>query len=203
MNSLTEVWRPVVGFEDKHEVSSLGRVKTLPYERRHWCGLTIPQAVRILKQSPHSGGYRVVTLRDGKKHYVHKLVMAAFVGEADGRDVNHINGDKSDNRLENLEYCDRLHNVRHAIATGLQDNGGEGNGMHKYTAEQITAAHHMVQSGSSQEAASRATGVHTETVRQVVGNHAQRDWLGALSSTATAAAAQPLRRAWREVCCKR
>lgn len=167
MDNLPEEWRPVVGHEGKFEVSTLGRVKALAHERRHWCGRSIPQPERIVKQSRHSGGYSIVSLRDGKKHFSHKLVMAAFVGTADGRDVNHINGDKSDNRLDNLEYCDRLHNVRHAIATGLQDNGGEGNGMHKYTAGQIVAAHRMVASGSTQSEASRATGVDESTVQQV------------------------------------
>lgn len=168
MEMLHEEWRAVLGFEGKFEVSDHGRVKALPWEQRHWCGKTIPQPEKIISQSRHSGGYSVVTLRDGKKHYVHRLVMAAFHGDKAGFDVNHIDGDKSNNSLANLEYCDRLHNVHHAIATGLQDNSGEGNGMHKYRADQIAAAHRMVANGSTQAEASRATGVAESTVQQVV-----------------------------------
>jgi hypothetical protein len=168
MKSVTEVWKPVVGHEGKFEVSNEGRVKSLPHSVRHWCGRDIPQPERFVKQSPHSGGYRVVTLRDGKKHFIHRIVMAAFAGDANGRDVNHIDGDKTNNRLENLEYCDRLHNVRHAIATGLQDNGGEGNGMSRYTASAITTAHKMVCSGSTHSEAARATGVKESTIQAVM-----------------------------------
>lgn len=168
MESVTENWKPVVGFENKFLVSDLGQVKALPWERRHWCGKMIPQPETIVKQSRHSGGYRIVALRDGKKYYVHRLVMAAFLGESSGQDVNHIDGDKSNNRLENLEYCDRLHNVRHAIATGLQNNAGEGNGMHRYTEDQIRRAYYLVKSGASHGYAAAATGVGVGTVQQVV-----------------------------------
>ena len=168
METIAEVWKAVVGREGLFEVSDQGRVRSLPHGRRHWCGKLIPQPGRIVNQSPHSGGYRIVALRDGKKHYVHKLVMAAFIGEANRRDVNHIDGDKSNNCLANLEYCDRLHNVQHAIATGLQDNGGESNGMSKYKAESIKAAYDMVQNGSTQGEAARATGVSEPVVQQVV-----------------------------------
>lgn len=168
MEILHEEWRDVVGREGLFQVSDQGRVRSLPHGVRHWCGRTIDRPGAIVKQSRHSGGYLVVSLRDDKKHYVHRLVMEAFVGEHGGRDVNHIDGNKSNNCLGNLEYCDRLHNVRHAIASGLQDNGGEGNGMSKYTADEIRAAHRMVLEGATQAEASRATGVAVGTIQQVV-----------------------------------
>jgi hypothetical protein len=169
MVSVNEIWKPVVGHESTFEVSDHGRVRALPWELRHWCGKVIPQSGGVIKQSKHSGGYRVVSLRDGKKHFVHRLVLAAFVGpEPSSKDVNHIDGDKSNNRCSNLEYCDRLHNVRHAIATGLQDNSGEGNGMHKYTTEQIRTARDTVRNGSTQRAAAHATGVSECVVQAVV-----------------------------------
>jgi len=67
------------------------------------------------------GGYRVLQLcKNGqhKNHRVHRLVMLAFAGESD-LGVNHKNGIKSDNRLENLEYATHKENVRHAFDTGL------------------------------------------------------------------------------------
>lgn len=169
MGIVHEEWRPVKGFEGTFEVSDAGRVKALAWSRRHWCGKDIPQPERIITQSRHSGGYAVVSLRDGRKHFVHRLVMAAFAGDPKpGQDVNHIDGNKQNNSLDNLEYCDRLGNVRHAIATGLQDNAGESNGMNKYAAEAVATALQMVHEGATQAQASRATGVHAETVRMAV-----------------------------------
>lgn len=164
-----EEWQPVVGFEGQFEVSSLGRVKALAHSVRHWCGRDIAKPERIVNQSRHSGGYAVVSLRDGKKHFVHRLVMQAFVGEppAGMNDVNHIDGVKQNNCRENLEYCTRLHNVRHALATGLQDNSGENNGGVKYTEHQIRLAHGLVTSGRSHKEAAKIAGVDRGTVEAV------------------------------------
>ena len=162
-----ENWKAVVGAEGWYEVSDLGRV------RRCRAGKATSSG-RLLKLTPRKRDGRVaVTLQlgsSGRKlsKNVASLVMEAFVGPAPERnDVNHINGDKTDNRLCNLEYCNRLQNVHHAIATGLQNNAGEGNGMSKYTADAITAAHHLVQQGMNYRTASRATGVSVGMIQQV------------------------------------
>ncbi len=168
MVNVNEEWKDVKGREGMFQVSSHGRVRSLPHVIRHWSGSQIHRPGRLLVQSTHSGGYRIVSLRDGKKHYVHKLVMDAFVGDACGRDVNHIDGNKSNNALSNLEYCNRLENVRHAIASGLQDNSGERNGMHKYSASQIESAVKLVSEGHSLATAASKTGVRARTVASVI-----------------------------------
>lgn len=172
MSSVAEVWKPVVGHETTHMVSNLGRVKSLPYEMRHWCGKMIPQPERILKDSSHPGGYRTISFRGSRREYVHRVVMAAFAGPGDGKDVNHIDGDKTNNALSNLEYCDRLHNVRHAIRTGLQNNAGECNGMNRYSESQIRHVLSLRDSGFSQKTISKMTGVSTGVIYQVLkGKH--------------------------------
>lgn len=103
-----EKWRPIVGYEDRYEVSDLGWVRSL---RRP--GMLTPWAF--------SNGYRAVTLWDGtryRRHSIHRLVLAAFVGPCPpGQEVRHINGDPADNHLENLAYGTRAENnadtVRH------------------------------------------------------------------------------------------
>jgi hypothetical protein len=74
----------------------------------------------LKKQSKTTGGYRYVSMRlpdqPHKKMLVHRLVMLAFVGApADGVQVNHIDGDKENNALVNLEYCTPIQNLRHCI----------------------------------------------------------------------------------------
>lgn len=77
---------------------------------------------KTLKHLKHNQGYRSVNLGrgNGNRRLIHSLVMEAFVGpRPKGMDINHKNGDKTDNRLENLEYCSRSQNMAHAVRTGL------------------------------------------------------------------------------------
>ena len=72
---------------------------------------------KFIKPSLSNKGYYRVGIY-GKKVSVHRLLMSLFVGESE-LDVNHINGIKTDNRLENLEYVSRKENIKHAWDNGL------------------------------------------------------------------------------------
>jgi hypothetical protein len=108
----TEEWRPVIGYEGRYSVSNLGRVRSERDGRGTVRG-------RILKERPHEGYVRYVLYRDGKPRslFGHALVAAAFLGPCPpGKEVNHVDEDKSNNRPSNLEYLTRLENVRHSAA---------------------------------------------------------------------------------------
>ena len=92
-----------------------------------------------LKPGKQSRGYLTVSLYDGsspkkpRSFCVHRLVADAFLGSSDLQ-INHKNGDKSDNRVENLEYCTAGHNIRHSVNV-LGNNKGTRNGRAKLTPE--------------------------------------------------------------------
>lgn len=117
-----EEWRPVVGWESLYEVSNMGRIRSFP--RVCWNGKvewTMPS--RIMHDYLAFKGYRYVTLNTGLKpvnRLVHQVVATAFLGvDPDRPFVNHKDGNKVNNRLDNLEWCTQKENARHAVDTGL------------------------------------------------------------------------------------
>ena len=100
------------------------------------------QKGNLKKMSPilsKRGYYKNQLVNDeGKSKQVkfHRLVMFAFNGISDLH-VNHINGIKTDNRLENLEYCTHSENMKHGFKIGLINNTGENNGQSKLSTEDI------------------------------------------------------------------
>ena len=105
----SEVWRWVPGYEGLYLVSNKGRIFSTPKKTKPG---------RIMKQKTTKYGYKSICLcRDGETsdHRVHRLVASAFVKKTVNRnEVNHINGNRADNRAENLEWVTRSENEKHA-----------------------------------------------------------------------------------------
>jgi hypothetical protein len=84
-------------------------------------------------------GYRTLKTSKGD-FYVHRLVAKYFIGAPEsGMQVNHINGNKSDNRLENLEWCTPSENIRHAVKLGVWVHKGVPNNLHNAKTDKKTA----------------------------------------------------------------
>lgn len=126
--SVVEEWRDIPGFEGRYQVSDAGRVRSRS---------------RVLAPFRHRDGYLQVKLcsrGEESTRFVHRLVCQAFNGDAKGREVNHKDGDKTNNIRTNLHWTDRSGNMKHAATTGLlnlPDNSGERNGMSVLTETEV------------------------------------------------------------------
>ena len=114
---IEEIWRPVVGYEGLYEVSNTGIVRSLDrYDNRN-C-FRKGKVISLLKKGEY--GYIQVNLcYNGKlyKKYVHRLVAQAFLPNPDNLpEVNHKDEDKTNNSVDNLEWCDRSYNLKYGTA---------------------------------------------------------------------------------------
>ena len=104
-----EIWEKIPGFNSFYQVSSLGNVRSLKGNKTLFL---------------HPNGYLQVNLYKNdktKSRLVHRLVASAFIPNNENKpQVNHINGDKTDNKISNLEWATAKENSQHAIKTGLK-----------------------------------------------------------------------------------
>lgn len=116
MSDQVEVWKFVTVCDD-YEVSNLGRIRRATPGNKTYVG-------KILKDQKVSSGYRAIRLTmlgKQRQFYIHRLVAIEFIGEIPhGHEVNHKDGDKTNNAVSNLEYMTRSQNCVHAIETGLK-----------------------------------------------------------------------------------
>ena len=154
-------WKPVKGFEGYYEVSDEGLVRGLDR--------TVPDKVygerfikgRVMAQADGGYGYKVVNLRrfgGANVRPVHRLVAEAFIPNDEGKiTVNHIDGDKTNNRVENLEWATYGENNVHALHAGLRRPRGN-------PIIQTTIDGEYIATYPSTPAATRATGVSVGSI---------------------------------------
>lgn len=175
----TELWKKIPAQDRAYEVSSFGRVRSLDCVIARADGKPMRMKGRLLKTNPNSRGYPVVSIHDGKKQIsrtVHSLVARAFLDEPGGKlgtfrggfVVNHINGDKKDNRAENLEYVTTSRNYFHAKETGLLSHTGSSNGRSKITDRDVRAIRDLYAAGMRQVDLAKMFGIDQTGVSRIV-----------------------------------
>lgn len=125
-------WRDIVGYEAVYMISDCGEVLSLKREKAK---------LRILKFGYDRKGYRQVSLCMNsirKQKQVHRLVAEAFLfKENNSLQVNHKDGIKTNNKIDNLEWVTGSENIKHAFRLGLKSQRGEKNSFAKFSDIQI------------------------------------------------------------------
>lgn len=109
-----EIWKDIAGYDGLYQVSNMGNIKSLRGKKQ-----------TILKNIVSMGYCQTNLCKNSKCNTIriHRLVAQAFIINKYNKPfINHINGDKSDNRAENLEWCTHNENVQHAYKLGLNKN---------------------------------------------------------------------------------
>lgn len=114
-----EVWKDIEGYEGHYEVSNLGRVKSLKRKKSMILRQWVAGGCRLLGVEPQY--FHIVVSLEGhnKNLKVHRVVAKAFIPNPEGYpQVNHLDGDRSNNKASNLQWTTNAGNSQHAISTG-------------------------------------------------------------------------------------
>lgn len=107
---MQEIWKDINGYDGKYKVSNLGNVKN--------------NREKIMKIQVRKDGYAIIVLsKNGiqKAHYIHSLVANAFISRPNGKEeINHIDANKANNRVDNLEWVTKRENHLHAVRMNLK-----------------------------------------------------------------------------------
>lgn len=162
-----EIWKDIPNYEGLYMASNLGRVKSLP---KHY------HKEIILKNKLTKDGYYESTLiKNGKPKFIrtHRLVAMAFIPNIENKpQINHIDGNKLNNNVNNLEWCTLQENKDHAIRTGLQDFRGKNNPKAKSVLQYDKKGNFIKRYDTIREAM-KETGTLESKISMVCNNHSK------------------------------
>jgi hypothetical protein len=124
MKTQDNEWYPIPEYTDSYEITKTGKTRSVTRLIQHGSRQRTCYSREISTRRNNHGYVEVRLSKDGvtKTHFLHRLLAQTFIpNELNKKEVNHRNGFKTDNRLQNLEWCSHEENVNHAYRTGLMN----------------------------------------------------------------------------------
>lgn len=165
-----EKWKPIIGYENLYEISSIGRIRSYYTNAKN-----IGNTVKIKEQSTDKDGYKRVSLYDATKPVstknvaIHRLVLQTFIGPCPpGMEASHLDGDKTNNRLDNLKWESHYDNEQHKQEHGTRKKGIE-SALFKLSFEEIEEIRELyIPYKMSQSKLAEKYNVCEDTIRKVL-----------------------------------
>jgi len=151
---------PIAGYENRYSITKNGEVWSHPYVR---CDGQRRKGIWLRAATTRYGYKQVVLTKPDKTRKslsIHRLVATTYLGDEPDLQVNHKNGIKTDNSVENLEWCTQFDNMRHAYQTGLINNRG-------LSGTQVREVRLLLKSGQTQTGISRLLGIEQSLISKI------------------------------------
>lgn len=170
-NYRIEIWKDIVGYEGLYQISNFGRIKSVERvvikknDRKNYVKET------VLRFGINTSGYYIVSLYKNAKpktHRVHRIFATEFLPNYENKpNINHIDGDKLNNNLHNLEWVTQKENIQKAFETGLVNNTGVNNGQCVLNENKVLKIKKLLSAGETQSSIAKKYNVTRSCILKI------------------------------------